>query len=84
MREFKTINDIEDWLEPMDYQGFWTAIAPYGLLLPPKHHCDQQIRDGEAEEALVLDGVKYLARLELTKRLNLEWKQSTPWLKLVE
>jgi hypothetical protein len=84
MNDFKSIDDIEAWLEPMDYAGFWYAVAPYDLVLQPKSHCDQQIAAGEADEALVLDMLKYFARLELTKRLNLSWRTPAVWLQAVQ
>lgn len=84
MEKFKYIEDVDDWLEPMDYQGFWFAIESYELVLQPRDHCDCQIADGEIDEATVLDVLKYMARLELTNRLGLKHRMPTPWLKLVE
>lgn len=84
MMKFKTIEDVDDWLEPMDYPGFWYAIEPYDLVLQPRDHCDRQITDEEIDEATVLEVLKYMARLELTQRLGLHRRMPTPWLKLVE
>ncbi len=84
MRKFKHIDDVEEWLEPMDYQGFWHNIAPYCLVLQPRDDCDRQIASGEVDEKTVLEVLKYFARIELTKRHDLHWKPATPWLKLVE
>lgn len=84
MRKFKDIDEVESWLEPMDYEGFWFAVEPLDMELQPKAHCDRQIASGEVDEATILDGLKYLARIELTKRQGLHWRSPTPWLKLVE
>jgi hypothetical protein len=84
MREFRYVQDIDAWLEPMDYQGFWAAIAPYDLVLQPRAHCDQQIAEGLVDQACVLDGLKYMTRLELTARHDLKRRPVTPWLQLVE
>ncbi len=84
MREFKYIDDIVSWLVPMDYQGYWAAIAPFNIEPQPRDHCDQQISDGEVDEATVLDVLKTLTRIELTQIYALEWKPSTPWVRLVE
>lgn len=84
MRNFKYINDVQDWLEPMDYQGFWVAIAPYDLVVQPRWHCDQQIADGAADQATVLAVVKDMARIELVQREGLQRRPITPWLQLVE
>ena len=83
MKNFRYINDIEDWLEPMDYEGFWFAIEPYGLVLQARDHCDREIANG-VERELVLDVLKHMARMELTKRHDLHWKPVTPWLQVVE
>ncbi|MCP4195978.1 MAG: hypothetical protein GY762_02415 [Proteobacteria bacterium] len=84
MKQFKTIDEVDDWLEPMNYREFWCAIKPYCLVLPPADGCDDQITSGEVELVTILDGLKYLARIELTKRHGLHTKLATPWLKLVE
>ena len=84
MKKFRDIDDVRDWLEPMDYTGFWYAIEPYGLMLQPRGHCDQQIADGEAEKETVLAVLKAMARIELTEKLGLKWREEAPWLKLVD
>ncbi len=84
MKSFRYIDDIEDWLEPMDYHGFWYAVHPFDLVLQPRDHCDQQIASGEVDKKLVLDVLKAMTRMELTKRHGLHWRMPTPWLKLVE
>ena len=75
---------LKKWLEPMDYEEFWYVIKDYYLVLPSREGCDYQIRNGEVDQQLVLNGLKYLARIEFTKRHNLHWKPATPWLKVVE
>lgn len=84
MKELKYIDDVDAWLEPMDYQSFWYAVEPLCLVLQPRDHCDEQIASGVVDEETVLDVLKYFARLELTKRRRLAWRTPTPWLKLVE
>jgi hypothetical protein len=84
MEKFRYIDDVEEWLEPMDYSGFWYAIAPYNLELQPRDHCDEQIASGVVDLDTVLDVLKYMARLELKEKLGLEMRMPTPWVKLVE
>lgn len=84
MKEFRYIDDVEEWLEPMDYSGFWFAIEPYDLVLQPREHCDRQIASREVEQSLILECLKYMARLELMEKLGLESRLPTPWLKLVK
>lgn len=84
MRQFRYVEDIIDWLDPMDYPGFWAAIAPYDLELQPRDHCDAEIASGAADEATVLDCLKYMARMELRERLGLDWRPVAPWLEVVQ
>ena len=71
--KFSYINDIEDWLEPMDYETFWEEIRPYCLVMLPREKCDADIESGVDEET-VLYVLKNFARLELASILKLEWR----------
>lgn len=73
MTEFKHINDIVDWLEPMDYETFWQEIRPYCLVMFPREKCDVDIEDGVDEET-ILYVLKNFARLELSAILKLQWR----------
>ena len=84
VNEFKHIDDVVAWLEPMDYEGSWYAVEPYDLVLQPRDHCDDQISKGLVDKETVLDVLKNMVRLELTERHGLHWKEPTPWLKVVE
>ena len=84
VRDFRYLDEVEDWLAPMDYAGFWVAIAPLDLALTPKPHCDGQIGHGEIDEATVLYCLKAMARDALGERHGLGWKPATPWLKVVQ
>ena len=77
MSEFRYINDIEDWLEPMDYETFWQEIKPYCLVMIPRAKCDADIEDGVDEET-VLIVLKNFARLELAFILKLQWRCNVP------
>ncbi|MFD0917256.1 hypothetical protein ACFQ14_12620 [Pseudahrensia aquimaris] len=83
MKQFRYVEDTEDWLAPMDYEGFWYAVEPYELALPDKAHCDQQIRDGEAERGVILSVIKDMAQRDLSDRLGLGRRETTPWLQAV-
>lgn len=84
MKKFRGIDDVESWLKPMDYDGFWYAIESHNLVLQPRDDCEQQIRDGEVTRDVVLNVLKGIARMELAKRHGLHWRMPTPWKKLVE
>lgn len=83
MRKFKDRQDVEAWLEPMDYHGFWYAIEPYQLDIQDRADCDQQLKDGVPIETM-LDVLKNFARIALTQKYGLKYRDPAPWLKLVE
>ncbi len=83
MQKFKDIQALEEWLEPMDYEGFWFALEPYGVDCQTRTHCDSQLAEGVPKDT-VLSVMKGLVRIELTEKLSLKHRQSAPWLKLVE
>lgn len=68
---FYFIEDVEEWLEPMDYETFWTEIKPFCLILKPREVCDRDIENGVVTEEVVLGVLKMLARFELTRILKL-------------
>jgi len=84
MKKFKYVEDVEEWLAPMDYQTFWFVIAPYDLVLQTREHCDREIAEDNAEADIVLEVLKHMAQMELREKLGLKRREVTPWLKLVE
>ena len=84
MKIFRYIQDVDAWLEPMDYIAFWYAVEPFNLVLQPRDHCDEQIENGAAEKDDVLAVLKYMARDEISAMQGLKRKPVTPWLQLVE
>jgi len=84
MKNFKSIEDVEAWLEPMDYCGFWVAVAPYDLVLQRREHCDSQLASGEIDLETVIYVLKHMAQTELCEKLELVRKPIPPRLTLVE
>jgi len=70
--QFKDINDVVEWLEPMDYETFWKEIKPFCLILLPREKCDADIASGATDEETVLYVMKNFARMELASILKLE------------
>ena len=71
MMIFQDIQDVEAWLEPLNYIAFWEAVEPYNLTLQDREHCDQMISSGQVDQALVLRVLKGLAENELARKFNL-------------
>lgn len=69
---FDDIQDVEDWLAPLDYLAFWAAMEPYGLRLQGRDHCDGLITSGKVEAGLILDVLKSMAVSEIASRFDLE------------
>lgn len=77
MIDFRHIDDIEDYLEPMDYETFWQEIKGFCLILIPRDKCDSDIEDGVDEETILIV-LKNLARIELASILKLKWRCDVP------
>lgn len=68
---FQDIQDLEDWLRPLDYVQFWDVVAPYRFSMQEREHCDGLIAGGKVDPALILSGLKFMAVMELSASLNL-------------
>lgn len=78
MVEFEDIQDVEEWLAPLDYIDFWSAIAPYRLGLDDRPFCDGLIAGGNMTEDKLLDTLKALAVMELTAIFDLRDRIRVP------
>lgn len=72
MALFDDIQDVEEWLEPLDYLAFWKAVAPYNLTLQDRDQVEGLIAGGKLDQALALKVLKELAQMELSKTLRLK------------
>jgi hypothetical protein len=75
---FEDIQDVKEWLEPLDWVDFWDAVAPYNLVLQEREFCEDQIRSGDVEQALVLSCLKHMAKRELTQTFGLKHRIPEP------
>lgn len=80
--EFRDIDDIVEWLEPMDYETFWQELRPYCLVMFPRADCDHDLENGLVDEDDLLFVLKSLARMELAAILKLEWRDDIPMMAL--
>lgn len=78
MVAFQHIQDVEEWLQPLDYIAFWEAVAPYQLGLLDRDHCDGLIAGGKGETELVLKVLKFLAVMELKAAFGLRHRIPLP------
>jgi len=73
---FQDIQDVEEWLEPLDYIAFWEAVAPYGLFsVADREHCDGLIAGGKVKQELILEGIKGMARNSLRDGFGLKHRR---------
>jgi len=82
MELFNDMQDVEEWLGRMDYGTFWREVQPFALALQSRESCDAQIAGGKVKEALVLEVLKGMARLELVERFRLGPRIAAPWHRL--
>jgi len=69
---FEDIQDVEEWLAPLDYDAFWEAIEPLKVLdAEDRAHADQNRAKAEIGTDLVLSCLKTMVRRDLTDRFGL-------------
>lgn len=78
MAIFQNIQDVEEWLAPLDYVSFWDAVSAHALSLQDRDHCDRLIAGGDVAQNVVLDVLKYQAVQELTARYGLRHRIYEP------
>ena len=83
MEMFKTRDDVEEWLAPMNYEQLWREIKPWCLVLPfSREKCDADIAAG-ADIEDVKTGLKMIAEHLIAKRHNLKYRPHGPVLRVV-
>ena len=75
---FEDIQDVKEWLRPLDYLAFWEAVEPYRLTLQDRDHCDELIASGKVDATLILEVLKGLAEMELASAFGLNWRAYHP------
>ncbi|MFA6965226.1 hypothetical protein [Bosea sp. (in: a-proteobacteria)] len=80
MQYFEDEQDVEEWLEPLDYAQFWRETATFCLDLPSRDHCDTSIARRKVPEATVLSVLKGMARLQIVERQKLPARITVPWM----
>ncbi|MEM7724623.1 MAG: hypothetical protein AAF376_19995 [Pseudomonadota bacterium] len=70
---FEDIDDVREWLKPLDYVAFWDAVTDWRIFTPAdRDHCDGLIAKGHVDQELILTCLKTMARITLMQRLNLK------------
>jgi len=83
MRDFEHVQDVEEWLEPMNWDEFFVKLCPYGVDAEIRADCEISVANG-GSQATVLSVIKSLMRIELTNELGLKRRPITPWVQLVK
>jgi hypothetical protein len=78
MMVFADREDVQEWLAPFDYVAFWKAMEPYSLTLQDRDHCDGLIARGTLTQDVILEGLKYMADLELARAFGLSHRTYHP------
>ena len=76
---FEDIQDIRDWLEPLDFEALWEAVEPWAIFEgADRAHFDQILASGVTDTETMLTCLKAEVRLALTDRLGLEERHYEP------
>lgn len=78
MKQFNYVQDFEEWLEPMEFDEFWSAVLPYGIMMDHKVEAEEDVAAGITDKATALVVLKMLARREMKAKYNLEWRIDVP------
>lgn len=71
MHIFEDQQELKEWLDTLDYDGFWKAVDPNGLEVDQKANCDASIANG-VDRDVILTCIKARKRLEIVKAQNLK------------
>lgn len=78
MMMFEDREDVEEWLEPLDYETFWREVSIFPIELQSKESCDEQIARGVVSEKTVLNVLKGFVRLQLIDLFQLKTRDCFP------
>jgi len=71
MQKFEDQQDLQEWLDTLDYDAFWKATDPNGLDYDYKASCDASIAQG-VDQQVILKCIKAKKRIEIVKDQNLK------------
>ncbi|MCP4099364.1 MAG: hypothetical protein GY748_24340 [Planctomycetaceae bacterium] len=77
MQRFEDSNDVEEWLETLDYERFWQETDPNGLNADERANCDISVTQG-VDKAVILKCIKAAKRLEIIREQNLGTRDIHP------
>lgn len=79
MMFFEDRNDVEEWLEPLDFETFWREAAVFEPDIDTRAHCEAMIAAGIVSEAEVLSVLKSDVRRDLVARFRLPCRHPRRW-----
>lgn len=76
---FEDIEDLDAWLAPLDAEGFWDAVAPWGVFQPEdRAHFDIVLAEGVTDAETMLICLKAEVRRALSDRFGLTHRVYDP------
>ena len=72
MMFFDDEDELEEWLDGLDYDGFWKAMETFAYVqIDGRAAIDAQIAEGTLNQAEVLDGLKAFAQVAIAEAQDL-------------
>ncbi|MBU2527617.1 MAG: hypothetical protein KKC03_13550 [Bacteroidetes bacterium] len=77
MRQFKDVQDLEEWLDPLSYEEFWALTDPFEANKDSRDHCAREIARGIDPETILIC-LKGMTRLAVIREQELKYRYDFP------
>lgn len=71
MMKFNDMKEVEEWLDPLSYEDYWSEIDPNGLKADARDHYDCEIARGIPKDTILVC-LKAETRLEIIAEQDLK------------
>ncbi len=79
MRYFDDMEDVEEWLEPLDWDAYWREVSTFDLAIQSRESCEELVANGTLDRSELLGVLKAFVRLEVIALQDLKPRDVMPW-----